>query len=91
MPRADRSWNALFETGAQMVADGFTAGMAIPFKSLRYPGRAPGEAHRWGLQIVREVKGKNGENQVWAPISRDEASFFAQMGLLDGMTDLSTS
>ena len=59
IPYADRSWNTLFETGGQIVADGFTAEMAIPFKSLRYPSRARDEPHRWGFQIVREVKGKN--------------------------------
>ncbi len=91
IPRADRSWNALFETAGQIVEDGYTAEMAIPFKSLRYPTPAQGEPHRWGFQIVREVKSKNEENQVWAPISRDEISFFAQMGLLEGMTQLSTS
>ncbi|MCH7933763.1 MAG: carbohydrate binding family 9 domain-containing protein [Gemmatimonadetes bacterium] len=91
IPRADRSWNTLFETGGQIVEDGFTAEMAIPFKSLRYPSRARDEPHRWGFQIVREVRGKNQENQVWAPMSRDESSFFAQMGVLEGMTNLSTS
>jgi len=91
IPYADRSWNALFETGAQIVEDGFTAEMAIPFKSLRYPSRVRDEAHRWGFQIVREIKAKDQENQVWAPMSRDESSFFAQMGVLDGMVNLSTS
>ena len=91
IPRADRSWNTLFDTGGQIVEDGFTAEMAIPFKSLRYPRPADGEPHRWGLQIVREVKGKDGEKQVWAPMSRDETSFFSQMGLLEGMTGISTS
>ena len=91
IPRADRSWNALFETGGQIVEDGFTAEMAIPFKSLRYPQPAEGEPHRWGFQIVREVKGRDQENQVWAPMTRDETSFFAQMGLLEGLTELSTS
>ena len=91
IPYADRSWNALFETGAQIVEDGYTAEMAIPFKSLRYPSRAREEAHRWGFQIVREVKDKDRENQVWAPMSRDLSSFFAQMGVLDGMVNLSTS
>ena len=91
IPRADRSWNTLFDTAGQIVEDGFTAEMAIPFKSLRYPGPPDGEPHRWGLQIVREVKGKDRENQVWAPMSRDETSFFAQMGILEGMTDISTS
>jgi hypothetical protein len=91
IPPADRSWNALFETAARIVEDGYTAEMAIPFKSLRYPRPAPGVPHRWGFQIVREVKGKNEENIVWAPMSRSQTSFFAQMGLLEGMTDLTTS
>jgi hypothetical protein len=91
IPPADRSWDTLFDTGARIVEDGYTAEMAIPFKSLRYPRPGPGESHNWGLQIVREVKSKNEENQVWAPMSRDQTSFFAQMGLLEGMTDLTTS
>ena len=91
IPFADRSWNTLFDTGAQIVEDGYTAEMAIPFKSIRYPTPQEGEVHRWGFQIVREIKGKDWENQVWAPMSRDETSFFSQMGLLEGMTDLSSS
>ena len=91
IPIADRSWDALFHSATQIVADGFTAEMAIPFKSLRYPRRAADEPHQWGFQIVREIKGKNEENAVWAPISRDVAGFHRQMGLMEGMTNLSTS
>jgi hypothetical protein len=65
--------------------------MAIPFKSFRYPEQPPGVEHRWGFQIVREIKGKNEENAVWAPMSRDVAGFHRQMGLMEGMTDFSTS
>ena len=91
IPRPDRSWDALFESGAQIVPDGYTAEMAIPLKSLRYPRRPEGETHRWGLQIVREIKDKDQENIVWAPMSRAEPSFYSQMGVLDGMTGLSTT
>ena len=90
IPFGDDSWDALFDSGAQIVGDGFTAEMAIPFKSLRYPRRARDVPHRWGFQIVREIRGKD-ENVVWAPISRGVAGFLPQMGLLEGMTDLSTS
>ena len=90
-PRGDRSWDVLFDTGAQIVEDGFTAEMSIPFKSLRYPQRDGGTPHRWGFQIVREIKGKDDETDVWSPVSRDIAGFLPQMGVLDGMTDLSTS
>ena len=90
VPRGDRSWDALFTSGGQPVADGFTAEMAIPFKSLRYPAR-PGDApHTWGFQIVRRVRDKD-ETIVWSPVSRDIAGFLPQMGVLDGMSGLSTS
>ncbi len=91
IPFADRSWDALFDTGGRLVEDGYMAEMVIPFKSLRYPAPPEGEPHRWGFQIVREVRGKDQENQVWAPMSRDETSFFSQMGVLEGMTNISTS
>ena len=91
IPRADRSWDVLFDSGAQIVEDGYTVELAIPYKSIRYPSRAPGEPHYWGFQITREVKGKDQENIVWAPMSRDESSFFSQMGVIEGLTDLSVS
>ena len=89
-PTGDTSWDALFESSGTLVDDGWTAELAIPFKSLRYPSRGRGERHRWGFQVVRSIPSKN-ETDVWAPISRDVAGFLPQMGLLDGLTDLSTS
>ncbi len=90
IPRGDDSWDALFDSGAQIVSDGFTAEMAIPFKSLRYPQRGSSVPHRWAFQIVREIRHRD-ENVVWAPISRSVSGFLPQMGLLEGMTNLSTS
>ena len=90
VPRGDRSWDALFTTGGQLVGDGYTAEMAIPFKSLRYPARAGNVPHTWGFQVVRQIRGKD-ETIVWSPVSRDIAGFLPQMGVLDGMTGLSTS
>ena len=86
----DASWDALFDSGGRLVEDGWTAEMAIPFKSLRYPSRAAGEAHRWGFQIERTIDSKD-ESVVWAPISRNVMGMLRQMGVLEGMTNLSTS
>jgi Domain of unknown function (DUF5916) len=86
----DLSWNVLFASAGMLTSDGWTAEFAVPFKSLRYPARSAGDAHRWGLQIERDIEGKD-ENVVWAPISRDVMSELGQMGTLDGMTNLSTS
>ena len=87
VPRGDRSWDVLFDSGGMLVDDGWTAEMAIPFKSLRYPSN---DTHRWGFQIARSIRGKD-ETVVWAPVSRDVSGFLPQMGLLDGLRGLSTS
>lgn len=89
-PRGDSSWDALFATAGLLVEDGFTAEMAIPFKSLRYPRQGSGASHQWGFQIARAIGGKD-ETVVWSPTSRAVAGFLPQMGVLDGMTGLSTS
>ncbi len=89
-PRGDDSWDALFSSGGQIVEDGFTAEMAIPFKSLRYPARGGDIPHSWGFQVVRNIRGKD-ETVVWSPVSLDVAGFLPQMGVLEGMTGLSTS
>jgi len=88
-PEGDLSYNALYYSGGQLVDDGWTAEMAIPIRSLRYPGRREGEAHRWGFQIRRKITSKD-ERVVWAPVSRSVMSFLAQIGTLDGITNLST-
>ena len=89
-PRGDSSWDTLFDSAGQPVDDGFTAEMSIPFKSLRYPRRGDSTPHRWGFQIARNIQGKD-ETDVWSPVSRDVAGFLPQMGVLEGMRNLSTS
>ena len=86
-PSGDRSWDVLFDSSGTPVDDGWTAEMAIPFKSLRYPSS---DTHRWGFQIARSIRGKD-ETVVWSPVSRDVSGFMPQMGLLDGLRGLSTS
>ena len=90
IPAGDTSWDALFSSAGGLVEDGWTAEMAIPFKSLRYPARGGSDVHRWGFQIVRNIESKD-ERAVWSPVSRGVQGFLPQMGTLDGMTRLSTS
>ncbi|MCY4027045.1 MAG: DUF5916 domain-containing protein [Acidobacteria bacterium] len=88
--RGDLSWDALFESGGRLVEDGWTAEMAIPFKSLRYPSRSANQMHRWGFQVSRNIREKS-ESLVWSPVSTDVAGQLTQMGVLDGLLDLSRS
>ena len=90
LPFGDPSWDTLFESAGRIVEDGFTAEIAIPFKSLRYPQRSDGTPHQWGFQLARRIRAGN-ETAVWAPVAREVAGFLTQMGTLQGMTGLSTS
>ena len=86
----DNAWDALYDSAGMFVEDGWTAEMAIPFKSIRYPARGPGEMHRWGLQLERDIEHRN-EAAVWAPMSSNVMGYIRQMGVLEGLSDLSTS
>ena len=90
VPRGDSSWDALFDSAGGLVADGWTAEISIPFKSLRYPSRGSGEPHTWGFQIARSIGSKD-ETVVWSPVSRSISGFLTQMGVLEDITSLSTS
>ena len=90
LPFGDPSWDTLFDSAGRIVADGFTAEIAIPFKSLRYPQRNGAAPHQWGFQIARRIRAGN-ETAVWAPVTREIAGFLTQMGVLQGMAGLSTS
>ena len=85
----DRSWDALFESRGILVDDGWTAELAIPFKSLRYPSPSNGE-HQWGFQITRTMQTKD-ETVVWSPTTRNVSGILTQMGILSGMRNLSSS
>ena len=85
----DFTWNTLYDSGGVLTDDGWTAEMAIPFKSLRYPGKAPDEEHRWGLQVERVVRSKD-EVSHWSALSSDVLGVLTQMGTLRGMRGLST-
>jgi len=85
----DSSWDALFESRGVLVDDGWTAELAIPFKSLRYPSPDNGE-HQWGFQITRTVQTKD-ETVVWSPTTRNVSGILTQMGTLNGLRNLSSS
>ena len=90
VPTGDTSWDALFASAGTLGVDGWTAEIAIPFKSLRYPARSAASPHQWGFQIVRNIESKD-ERAVWSPVSRGVVGFLTQMGTLEGMTNLSAS
>ncbi|MBI2189813.1 MAG: carbohydrate binding family 9 domain-containing protein [Acidobacteria bacterium] len=56
-----REWNTIFDARARIVADGWVAEFAIPFKSLSYEATET----TWGFEVARRIFHKN-ERVHWA-------------------------
>src|SRR5690606_38070637 len=54
-------WNGIWDGKARMDAEGWTAELIIPFKTLSFDP----ENDRWGMDIVRRIR-RNSERMRWA-------------------------
>jgi hypothetical protein len=60
----NQDWNTVWYTRSQILADGWTTEIAIPFKSLRFRGAGP---QVWGFNLRRLIRWKNEQHSI-API-----------------------
>src|SRR5262249_40393295 len=74
----------VFESKGRLTPEGYEIEVRIPFKTLRFPSS---DHQSWGLHVTR-VQQANGHEDSWAPARRAAASFLAQGGTLDGLSDL---
>ncbi len=79
------NWDAVWWVAARQSADGWTAELRIPFKTLRFTG---GDARTWGINFARRVRRKN-EVSYWSPVSRAYSIYRASSdGDLTGLPPL---
>jgi len=71
----------IWKSGAIVRNDGWTAEMAIPFKSLRF---SPQENQVWGVNFERYIYRLN-EKDYWTDVERD-TPLLHQMGELTGLS-----
>lgn len=77
----EENWDGIWYAAARIDAEGWTAEMEIPFKTLPF---RPG-ADDWGLQMFRRVRRYNEENR-WADPSRQRGGInISRAGTLTGM------
>ena len=60
------SWDAVWTVATRRGADGWSAEMRIPFKTLRFER---GADHVWGVNFSRRIRRKN-EVDYWSPVPR---------------------
>ncbi|MCP4657979.1 MAG: carbohydrate binding family 9 domain-containing protein [bacterium] len=81
-------WDGIWDVATSRDADGWTAEIAIPFRTLRFPQK---EVQSWGFNIHRYVVFKR-ETLTWKPMARslgiDSSLRVGQAGELTGMRNL---
>ena len=77
----DASWNAVWNSEAKIVADGWTFEMKIPYSALRFVSK---ENQSWGLNITRNRK-KIGKQFMWNPVNPKVNGFINQEGEWTGI------
>ncbi len=75
------SVETIWKSGAVIRSDGWSAEMAIPFKSLRF---SPEEHQVWGINFERYIHRMN-ETDFWTDVDRDIPRLH-QMGELRGLS-----
>lgn len=84
-------WDGLWEAAAARDAQGWTAEIAIPFKTLRF-SRA--DSQSWGFNISRYITRRQ-ETSFWKPMRRQTGSLPAyrvsEFGEIRGMTGITES
>ena len=62
----NRNWDGILEVAARITDDGWTAEIAIPLTTVRFPDSAE---QTWGINFMRSIRRKN-EQVFWAPIPK---------------------
>jgi hypothetical protein len=62
----NQSWDGVWFVKTRIGDDGWTAEIAIPFRTLKFP-RTP--VQTWGLNFQRTIRRRN-EESLWAPVPR---------------------
>lgn len=78
-------WDAAWTARAQITSEGWTAEMAIPWATLRYPTPEEGRAAAWRVNFMRGVR-RLGETSGWVPWPRSYSPYHMQFaGELRGL------
>ncbi|NOT59505.1 MAG: carbohydrate binding family 9 domain-containing protein, partial [Acidobacteria bacterium] len=83
----DYSVDLVMESKGEVVDDGYTIEVRVPFKSFRYQ---IGKGKVWNIHLQRTIKHKNNEQTSWMPLARDRNGFLIQAGSITGIEDIST-
>jgi hypothetical protein len=83
----DSSYDTVWRSAARITDTGWTAEIALPFRSVRFPDD---QEQAWNVHVFR-VRPRDSREQIsWAPISRDEDCFFCSAGTMHGLSGINS-
>jgi hypothetical protein len=80
----DFSWNAVWNSAAKVVDDGWIVEMKIPYSALRFSND---NIQTWGLNFHRHHR-KNRDQYSWNFINREKGNISQYDGILDGIKNI---
>ncbi len=76
------NWDAAWEVKAAISEVGWSAELAIPFRTLRF---GKGDVQTWGVNFQRNLRRRN-EQSYWSPLPRQYGLFrLSQAGTVEGV------
>jgi hypothetical protein len=81
----DASFDMVWDAAASINKEGWTAEIAVPFKSLRFPS-VP--VQKWGVEFIRTIPRASRVQVSWTPISRNNPCLLCQGGIIEGITNV---
>ncbi len=82
----DETWNAVWDSEAKIVADGWTFEMRIPYSALRFNSK---DNQTWGLNITRRRQ-KTGQQYFWNNVDPNKNGFINQEGEWTGIEKITS-
>lgn len=80
----DGSWNAVWQSATQILDNGWSAEIRIPYSALRFPAQ---ENPVWGLNFFRRLRRYNSNNS-WNLVNNKISGFLHQSGQLHGLKNI---
>lgn len=83
-PPSDYTWDAVWESRVQMLEDGWSVEMKIPYSALRFSKK---DVQEWGINFQRYSR-RNNESSFWNKIDPNQNGFVNQFGNVQGIKNI---
>ena len=84
----DMSFDMIWKSRAVIGDSGYTAVMAIPFQSLRFPVQ---DVQNWGIEFIRNIPRASRTQTSWVRVNLNDPCLLCQMGTLEGLKGLQST